>query len=369
MNCALVFIFSRLLTRSQGFAWMMGLMFNLDYFVVGFEFLILTETLTLTLLGLTLLSYRKVVEGKSRAGVGTGILSVWLLLTRPTFLVFFALLVGLTAVVYGRGAGRAEFFRKFARPVILFILINLVGIGAWMVRNKVKYDYWGVSSILPYQLGYYTTSFIEKYQKGSDERLDKYAELLIEEGGRPYNFARRLEEQGVPHREVSRILLKLNLKLIRENFGDYLRLIPGAMADYFEYSWYWTTGHDQRIFARNSLLAAGWTFFFGFYRCLFESPFLLLGVVLIIPVILLVRVRKDRDVFHLLGLLYGAVVYNTLISVLLTNAGVNNLRFRAPVEPFLLLVFYAFFFLAGKDLYRRIRKVVGNRQRRFPAHR
>jgi hypothetical protein len=64
INTCLVYAFSRLLTRSNGFSLAMGLLYNLDYFVIGFEFLLLTETLSLTLLGLTLLSYREYSSGR-----------------------------------------------------------------------------------------------------------------------------------------------------------------------------------------------------------------------------------------------------------------------------------------------------------------
>lgn len=357
INSALIYAFSRFITRSQGFAWAMGLIYNLNYFVVGFEFLILTETLALTLLGLTLLFYWRIFKGKKRAHIWAGIFSVWLLLTRPTFMAFFALLVGLTGFVYFRSLFKGGFLKKYAKPLLVFLIINLVGIGSWSLRNKVKYDYFGVSSILPYQLGYYTHHFVKKYHKGGNEELDKYADILIQERGLPYNFAARLEGEGMPQAAISRILLKLNLRLIRENFSDYLRLVPRAAASYFNYSWYWMQGHDRGVFQANPLPAAGWNFFFSFYKPIFRIPIVLLCFGLLIPVAFIVGQRKNRDVFHLLCLIFGTVLFNTLISVVLTNAGANNLRFRVPVEPFMLLLFWAALFTWGKNLLSRVKTI------------
>jgi hypothetical protein len=355
VNTYLVYALSRVLTRSEGFALFMGLIFNLDYFVIGFEFLILTETLTFTLLGLTLLFYQKIFEEKRSAPYLAGIFSVWLLLTRPTFVAFFAFLLGLTAFSHLRQVVKGGYIKRHAKPLAIFLLINLVSIGSWCLRNKIKYDYFGISLILPYQLSYYTLNFYEKYKKGSDQELDRYAEILSEEKGWPYNFGYRLStEMKMPDAEIARILMKLNVKLIRENFGDYLKLVPIAASGYFDYSWFWTIPHNKTLLSRVKFLASLFRLFFEVYARVFRNVITLLILIVLVPVAFIITSRKRKDVYHLLWLMEGVIHYNFLVSVLLTNAGINNLRFRVPVEPFILLIFYGALFTWGRSIFRRI---------------
>ena len=363
VNTYLIYQFSRILTKSATWSLALGLIYNLDYFVIGFEFLLLTETPALTMLGLTLLFYWKIFAARASAPFLAGLFSVGLVLTRPTFAGLFICLLGLTLLIHRRQIVRGPFLSRFARPLAIFLAINLVGLGAWSLRNKVKYNFFGLSTILPYQLGYYTQSFCQKYKMGSDEELDKYAGILIEENGSPYNFGQRVaEEFKLQPAQVSRILLKLNLKLIKENFGDYLRLVPRAASDYYAYSRYWTRGHDRRILARTSLLSKVFRSFRPIYSFLFNRPVALLFLVFILPVVFLITRRKDSDTFHLTWLLEGTIHYSFVISVLLTNNGVNNQRFRAPVEPFILLVFFSALFLLGSDLARKLRKSRGTKK-------
>ena len=357
LNTYLVYAFAKILTRSGGFALAMGLLFNLDYFVIGFEFVILTETLSLSLLGLTLLFYWKIFQGKASAPYWAGLFSVCLLLTRPTYAAFFVCLLVLTAVIHLRQIFKGDFLRKYAKPLTVFLIINLVGIGSWSLRNKIKYDYFGISTILPYQLGYYTEQFYQKYKMGSDPELDTYAQILIEEKGRPYDFGNRLaEELKIPKAEVSRILMRLDLKLIKENFREYLKILPGAASIYYGYSWFWTKPQNKMLLERNRILNALFGFFLNIHIFMFKNFIPLLLLVLIIPLALIWTVRKRNDDFHWLCLLEGTIQHNFLVSVLLTNAGVNNMRFRVPVEPVILLVFYGALFTWGRSLFKSIFK-------------
>jgi hypothetical protein len=356
VNCYLLYLFARSLTGSEVFALAMGVIYNLDYLVTGFEFLILTETLSLTFLGLTLLLYRKIFEGSKPAPYLAGVFSACLLLTRPSFAGLFVCLLGISTLVHIRRQAREGFFKKYARPLAVFLLFNLIAIGSWSWRNKLKSGYFGLSMILPYQMGYFTWHFYWKYKGGSDPELDKYAAILAEVKGRPFEFRWRLaEDLKLSEAEISRILLRLNLKIIKDNPGQYLRLLPRAAAAYYDYSWDWTAPQNKRIFNRNKFPARLFRFFFGLYARVFKNPLALLFLILLVPVALLIACRKNRQIFHWLCLIEGTIHYNFLITVFFTPGGVNNLRYRIPVEPFILLVFYTALFLVGRGLVLRLR--------------
>jgi hypothetical protein len=205
-------------------------------------------------------------------------------------------------------------------------------------------------------MGYFTEHFYWKYERGSDPELDQYAAILAEAKGRPFEFRRRLaEDLKLSEAEISRILFRLNFKLIKDNPGQYFRLLPRAAAAYYDYSWDWTARQNQRIFNQNKFAARLFRVFFRLYSWIFKSLYALLFFVLLVPVVLLIVCRRNRELFHWVGLIEGTVHYNFLISVLLTPGGINNLRYRIPVEPLILLAFYAALFLFGRAPVRKLR--------------
>ncbi|MDH7512073.1 MAG: hypothetical protein QHH14_03885 [Clostridiales bacterium] len=358
INCYLIYALSKILARSEAFAVFMGLIYNLDYFVVGFEFLILTETLSLTLLGLTLLFYQKIFMGKKSAPYLAGFFSVCLVLTRPSFAALFVCLAGISGLVHLRPKDRRSQLKRLAGPLAIFLFINSAGILSWSLRNKVKHDYFGPSTLLPFQLGYFTQYFYWKYKIGSDAELDPYAAILIEEKGQPFRTAWRfIEDLKMSDAEIARILFRLNLRLIMENPMDYLRLLPRAASDYYGFSWYWTELYSGKVFGRTKFLIKPWLFFFRVYNWVYHHLLALLTFVLIAPALFILASRKKESVFHLACLLEGAIHYNFLISIFFTPGGVNNLRYRLPVEPYIVLVFFAALFLLGRALWGRIPKL------------
>lgn len=351
INCYLIYALSKILTRSETFAVFLGLIYNLDYFIIGFEFLILTETLSLTLLGLTLLFYQRIFAGKKSAPYLAGFFSVCLVLTRPSFAALFVCLAGISGLVHLRPADRRNEFKKLAGPLAIFLLFNVAGIFSWSWRNKIKHDYFGLSTLLPFQLGYFTQHFYWKYKMGSDAELDKYAAILIQEKGQPFRVAWRfIEDLRMSDAEISRILLRLNLKLIRDNPKDYLSLLPRAATDYYGYSWYWTELQDRTVFERNKFLIKPLLFFFHLYTWIYHHLLALLIFILIVPAVFILASRKKTDVFHLACLLEGTIHYNFFISIFFTPGGINNLRYRLPVEPFIVLVFCAALFHFGRSI-------------------
>jgi hypothetical protein len=277
-------------------------------------------------------------------------------LTRPSFAALFLCLLGLSWFAHLRPAEGAGFFKRYGPALAVFLLFNVAGIAGWSWRNKVRHGYFGISTILPYQLGYFTQHFYAKYKPSGDAEMDKYAAILAEVKGWPFEFRRRLaEDKKMTEAEISRVFLRLNLTMIRHNFGDYLRLLPKAASSYYDYSWDWTAPQNRRVLRRNPFTARLFRFFFGAYKFIFKNPLALIAFVLFIPAALLLATRKNKPVFHLLLLIEGTIHYNFLVSVFFTPGGINNMRYRVPVEPFILLAFYTALFFLGRFLFRTAR--------------
>ena len=142
LNAWLIYRLSGLLTSSRTFGLIVGILYNFNFFVVGFELQIMTETLSITLLLALLLLSGKIFKGKIHNAILAGLLSVALILTRPTYLLLWVGLLALGLIVYRpKKAGRRDFFHAYGPAAAVFLMINICGIGAWVVRNKIKYNY------------------------------------------------------------------------------------------------------------------------------------------------------------------------------------------------------------------------------------
>jgi len=366
LNAYLIYRLAALLTSSRTFALIAGILYNFNFFVVGFELQIMTETLSITLLLALLLLSCTIFKGKIRAAFLAGLLSVALILTRPTYLLLWVGLTGLGFIVHlPKKAGRRDFFHAYGPATAVFLMINICGIGAWVVRNKIKYDYPGISTLMPYQLRYYTDPLFEKYRPGGDPLLDRVAQVYAEElqkTGRSsvsiFNFHARLrDEMGLSDVEITNAFLKVNLKLIKDYPGDYFGQLPDSILSYYmQYSSQWAGGNTRIFINKGNVIQAAFRIVFQLYRSLFLNPWLLAGLMIIAPLTVLFFVRRKKASLLTWLILQGVIHYTCLISVISTKAGINNLRYRQPVEPLILLLLYASLFYLGKTLYALLKQ-------------
>lgn len=359
INAWLIFRITEKLTFSRNFAFIMGIVYNFNFFVIGFEFQIMTETLSITLLLAVLLLYIELFKGKKGLAVIGGILTVLLLYTRATFLLLGLGLPILTFIAYLPLSKREDFRKKYGWVLIIFILVNFAGISAWTIRNKIKFDYLGISSLMPYQLRYYTNSLFEKYKPSGDPLQDEVALIYLEEfrksaysSATVFRFHKRLnQELGLSDAEISREFMKVNMKLIRDYPWDYLKQVPSSLVSYYrQYSPYWTTGNAKKFLNTGSLIPAVYRIFYLAYQTFFMNPVILIMMIVVAPLYLFIRTFREKKIFHGWLVLWAAVQYNCFVSILSTNAGINNLRYRQPAEPLILLMFFAALYVLGKDI-------------------
>jgi hypothetical protein len=245
---------------------------------------------------------------------------------------------------------KAGFLRRFVKPISIFLIINIVGIGSWMVRNKIKFDYFGISILMPYQLRHYTKHFFHKYREGDDELLNRCAEIFLEEGCDAGRFDRRLQtEMNMDQVEISEIFMKMNIKVIRDNPGEYLRQVPNSARDYYRnYSATWMVPFNKVFLSTRGLMPRLFRFFFDMYSFLYKNLLSLLSMIVVLPVVAIICSRKNKEVFHLLMLIEGSLTYNFLISILSTNSGIDNLRYRVPVESMILIMTFSGIYFSVK---------------------
>ncbi len=364
LSSLLLYRIACLLTGNRMFSLGLGILYNLNYFVISFEFQLLTESLSTVLLLLVLILYLEYFKGKKILGLVGGVLFVALVYTKPSFLLLGLGMPVLTFLLFFKFKGNPKVRRPAASVLLLFLIIQVLGIAGWSIRNRIKYDYFGVTTILPFNLRMYTNPLIHKYQPTGDAQIDRIAAIYAEEyaktgSGSPtyFNFEiRAMLEMKLTDIQVSRDFLKVNLKLLRDYPSEYFQRVPDSFTQYYrQYSPYWAAGNARPHLAKGGLVARLLRFFFRIYKFLFVTPYLAWGVVIAAPLILLWLKRKDRFALHGWLQVEAAIHYNCLIAVFTTFAGVNNLRYRAAVEPLILLVLFAVFFELGKVALGRLK--------------
>ena len=194
-----------------------------------------------------------------------------------------------------------------------------------------------------------------------DRVAQVYAEEFQETGHSSvtvYNFHTRLNrEMGLSDAQIASAFMKSNLSLIKDYPGEYLAQIPASLRSYYmQYKAYWTAGNTRKFLNRPGIVSSLFLKFFQFYQSLFTQSWLILGMLILAPLIVLVFSFRDRFAFHGWCVILAVIHYTGFVSVLSTSAGINNLRYRHPVEPLILLMFYASFFYLGRALFHLIRK-------------
>lgn len=364
LNSYLIYKITNYLTSNKIFSLMMGIIYNFNYVVIGFEFQIMTETLSITLLlAVTMISIQ-LFKTKKTTAIFAGLLSAFLLLTRPIFLLWGIFLPFVTLIGFYPESKRKNFFKKVAPVLILFLLTNIIAIGAWSLRNKIKFNYFGISSLMPYQLRYYTDSFFEKYKPTDNEQLNKIAAIYAKElkKGRSsvtvYNSYRRIkEEMQLSDSEISKAFLKINLNLIKDYPSEYLKQVPRSIRRYYQqYSPYWTVRNSRKFLDRKKAIPQVFLLFFNFYKKLFTDSFYLFFLIIVAPIGLFLMVYKKKKIFHGCLIVFFTIHYNCFICTLSTSAGIVNFRYRVAVEPLILLIFYLSLFFVGKNAFDYFRK-------------
>lgn len=374
LNSYLIYRLADRLTGHRPFAALMGILFNFNYLIVGFEFQIMTETLSLTLLLALLALTVDLFRGRKSSAFLAGVLSVLLIYTKATFVLFFAAVPVLVFAGFFPQSKNKDFIRKIAPALAVFLAVNAVGITAWSLRNKAAYGYFGISTLMPYQLRYYTSHLFERYPPSGDPRLDRVAEVYAEEfaatgwlSSTVSNFHLRLaDEMGLTDAEISRLFMKANVRLIRTYPGEYIKRLPRAFLSYYRlYAPYWTARNNRALFFSRGILPSLYRGFFTFYQRLFSTTWGLALLLVGAPLVLFIGTFRRKERFYGWLLIMAAIHYNGFVSILSTDAGINNLRYRIPVEPLLLLSFYAAVFLLGHCALDSVRK----RRRRNPKSR
>ncbi len=371
LNVWFMYRLTHLLARSRMFALAMGLLYSGNFLVVGFEIQVMTETLSITLFLATLNLYLKLFKAKKSIAMIAGLLAVWLIYTRPSFLFLWIFLPFLTFLGYLPHSKKIKFRKKILPVMTVFVLTVTVGICSWSLLSQSKTGSFGFSGLTALGLSYYTGPYFEKYRPSGDPVQDRVAEVYSEETKRAsyslrifYLHKRLKNEMKLSDAEISSAFLKVNLKLIKDYPLEYLKQIPDSIIQYYQtYSPYWTSGNARIFLRKNNFFGVLFRKLFNFYKKMFTKPLLLFVLLLLSPLVVLLADCRKKKSFHGWLILEGVIHYTCFVSVLLTKAGINNMRYRAPAEPLIILIFFSALFYCGRgskklltDVYAKLKR-------------
>jgi hypothetical protein len=357
LNAVFIYGIARRLTSSRWFALAMGLLYNLNFLVVSFEFQLMTEIPALTLLFAVIFLYLTLFKGRYTTALAGGVFGVLLIYVRATYLLLPVAFPAVTFIGFWPFSKSKRFIRRLGPPVALFLAVSIIGFGAWSLRNKIKFDYFGISSLMPYQLRYYTNPLFPKYQPSGNKEVDAVAHIYREEFAKTgpasstvHRFHLRAQrELGLNDAKIASLFLKAQLHLIRDYPGEYFSKIPDSLLSYYrQYSAYWASGNIKKFLNHDNVANKAFLFFFNWHKQLFIQPVWLIILLIAAPAVVLMSTFTRKRRFHGWLLILAVIHYNGFVSVFSTHAGINNLRYRIPAEPLILLFFYAAFFYLGK---------------------
>jgi hypothetical protein len=274
------------------------------------------------------------------AGLAMGLCGI----ARPSFQALspaFALALLIVAIIPA--------YRAIRRRAIIGAIGALAGwaiiIGGLMIHNYRTFEFVGITPFFGYNMSTRTVSFIERLPDEHAEVRDiliSHRNEYYKEFADPYMFIWKttdaLEEAtGMNRTELSKHMLKLNLILIKRAPLTYVQEVMFAMARY------WLPSSNRMSHFESRKIQLIWTaMHFG---TVVVFLLLFLGVAGLAFVSL--RLRKavmvqffdgekqlmNRLRWLFLGMLFGVMVYNMLISTLFE---VGSPRYRQPTDLFML---------------------------------
>lgn len=351
--CLMLYSLFRRVFRNRIAGLLAGLSYALNPSQVVMERALLTETLSAFLVTGGLLALVIGLEtGRNRYFLLAGAVAGLAALTRPAFLFFVPLCVGLAFLVRLR-VEKTDIVAALRRTAAAALPAGII-IGGWMVFNYAEAGYMGVSSLGGYTLINHTGAWIEKAPPGYETVRDIYirhrteqVRLLGDQADTIYRARKELmSATGLDELRLSQKLMGLSWRLILIDPVAYTASAARAIALFFRPAWITGEGGVRAVIREGSALSR---FLLISYMCIYLvlcAGFIILPLTALLPRLRSIMIRVTAA-GPLLWTVY-LVVWGTALFQGLTSLGPNS-RYKQPVEPLILAVgLYLVWLLAGR---------------------
>ena len=352
MVSILLYLLTMRLTGNKALSFFVGLSYPLSLHVLFFETMILTETLATFLLMLLLWSLVVAFDKKSiglyiLTGVGISLAA----LTRP-LLLFLIPLIAL--FLFFKMKINRETTSEISRTLGGLLIPAVILVGGWSLFNQFTVDYFGITTLLGYNLTNHSGAFMQyappeysvirdiylRYRDNNSTQINVIWQAYLE----------MQHATGLSFSELSRVLTKMSLQMFIEHPGAYFKGVFKGWNDFWKpVFWYADYGLIRSVSLRNivSYLSIIEMSLFSHLN----SIFLLVALWTIVKAILKPRVFDFNILFILIVLMAS-------ISQALIEYG-DGTRFAIPFLPLILFevitwLYYLFTNSLGSWKFERI---------------
>jgi 4-amino-4-deoxy-L-arabinose transferase-like glycosyltransferase len=316
-------------TGNKLLSFIIGLSYSISFQLLFFEAVILSETLTTFLL---ILSLWLLLVAYDKKNIGLYVLTGSIMglsaLTRPIFL-FVSPLVAV--FLFFKLKIDQEATSDILRVVGGLLIPVIILIGGWSLFNKGKVDYFGITTLVGYNLTNHSGAFMEN----APPEYSILRDIYLQHRGAGSQVAiiwqaipDMQQATGLTFSELSRVLTKMSVQMFIENPRAYLMNVFKAWNDFWKpVFWYTDYGLIRSVFLRKTI-----TTLVIFEESLFthlNSIFLLVSVWTIVNTLLK---PKKLD----FNLLFISIILIASIMQAFLEFGENS-RYAIPFLPLLLL--------------------------------
>jgi 4-amino-4-deoxy-L-arabinose transferase-like glycosyltransferase len=325
----LLYLLAMRLTANKALSFVVGLSYSLALQSLFFETMILTETLATFLLIWSLWLLVNAFDKKSiglyiLTGIGIGLAA----LTRP-LLLFLIPLAGIFLFLKLKINGEAT--SEISRALGSLLIPAVILVGGWSLFNQIKVDYFGITTLLGYNLTNHSGAFMQyappeysvirdiylKYRDNNTSQVNVIWQAYLE----------MQHATGLSFSELSRVLARMSLQMFMEHPGAYLKDVFKGWDDFWKpVFWYADYGLIRSVFLRNMVTNLSIIEMSLFSHL--SSIFLLIAVWTMVKAILKPRVFDFNSLFVL-------IVLTASLSQALVEYG-DGTRFAIPFLPLVL---------------------------------
>lgn len=342
-NSLLIYFIIFKATKDQNYSFWSGLCYNFSLILLFFESNILTETICIFFLLLSVHYFQKITE-KTPTNTVNRITDYLILsltvslaaLTRPTFVYIFPLLlIFLIYDFYKHKEQKGNLFKKLLFYIIPFLILA----GGWSIFNKIKTDYFGLTTLTGFHLIEHSGAFIEYAPEEYSELKElylKYRKIKILETGEQTTtiylvYPEIQKNKGYSIARISKELTAVSLWLFLHQPQLYIKSVIRAFFDF------WLFPNFIEYWDLNKIRFKIFQIPLGYGIKLELYLWFVLNILFISGSILFFFLRKLRNTKGKLTIYYlTSTVFILSIIQALVQYG-DNWRFSIAVKPFILL--------------------------------
>lgn len=345
-NASFLYLIVFKATNNAKFSFWTGIAYNISLILLFFESNLLTETICIFFLLLSALLLQKILTENKSAPLYFYLSAVISLaiLTRPTFLYFFPLILIFLIYDYRKNIGTYRFLYK---KVTIYFIPFIIIVGGWSTFNKIKVDYFGPTTLTGFHFIEHSGAFIE-YAPDSYSDIKKiylkHREVKIQETGEQTCtiYMAYPEIQSVKNytiAQVSKELTSVSFWLFYNYPGLYFSSVLKAFFDF----WYLPNFIDYWDLTKLKLqyMAPILGFIVNTELYIWIALNFIFVAAFLYNIYLIFR-KKNFPNSVLILFLSSAVISLSFVQALVQYG--DNWRFSVALKPYIILVFALLYF-------------------------